>query len=287
MADLSKDPFEEFEFRPINEGLGFHRKNKSQQSTVASGFDMGGFSPQPTKSSFNIKSPASTKTTNTPSFSSPLPRNEFRAENRQEFRTDIRNDYSTPTIKGNYNIPTIEDDSIAKAQTAVNEILKNLNQKRQLDFLSETEKVNVELRKSRPILFAASLDGMLIVAAFLMSMIAMLTITKVDLFLNLSHPETSGLIYSATGLLFVAVAFIYMVVNRAFVGYTPGEWAFDQRLGQQNEMENLTYIPRIALRSFITIATGFVSLPLLSYLFNKDVAGQISGVALYRKPNAQ
>jgi hypothetical protein len=287
MADLSKDPFEEFEFRPINEGLGFHRKNKSQQSTVASGFDMGGFSPQPTKSSFNIKSPASTQTTNTPSFSSPLPRNEFRAENRQEFRTDIRNDYSTPTIKGNYNIPTIEDDSIAKAQTAVNEILKNLNQKRQLDFLSETEKVNAELRKSRPILFAASLDGMLIVAAFLMSMIAMLTITKVDLFLNLSHPETSGLIYSATGLLFVAVAFIYMVVNRAFVGYTPGEWAFDQRLGQQNEMENLTYIPRIAFRSFITIVTGFITLPLLSYLFNKDVAGQISGVALYRKPNAQ
>lgn len=271
MADINKDPFEEFEFRPINEGLGFHRKNKSQQSTVASGFDMGGFSPQPTKSSFNIKTPAPTPTTNTPSFSSPLP----------------RHDYSTPVVKGNYNIPTIEDDSIAKAQTAVNEILKNLNQKRQLDFLSETEKVNAELRKSRPILFAASLDGMLIVAAFLMSMIAMLTITKVDLFLNLSHPETSGLIYSATGLLFVAVAFIYMVVNRAFVGYTPGEWAFDQRLGAQNEMETLTYIPRVAFRSFVTITTGFVILPLLSYLFNKDVAGQISGVALYRKPNAQ
>lgn len=287
MADLSKDPFEEFEFRPINEGLGFHRKSKSQQSTIASGFDMGGFSPQPTKNSFNIKTPTASPAATTPTFSSPLPRNEMKTETRQEFRTEIRNDYAAPMAKGNYNIPTIEDDSIAKAQTAVNEILKNLNQKRQLDFLSETERVNAELRKSRPILFAASLDGMLIVAAFLMSMIAMLTITKVDLFLNLSHPETSGLIYTATGLLFVAVAFIYMVVNRAFVGYTPGEWAFDQRLGQQNEMETLTYIPRIAFRSFVTIATGFVTLPLLSYLFNKDVAGQISGVALYRKPNAQ
>ena len=287
MADLSKDPFEEFEFRPINEGLGFHRKNKSQQSSVASGFDMGGFSPQPTKTSFNIKTPAPAATVNTPSFSSPLPRNEFKAEARQEFRTDTRNDYATPSVKGNYNIPTIEDDSIAKAQTAVNEILKNLNQKRQLDFLNETEKVNAELRKSRPILFAASLDAMLIVAAFLMSMIAMLTITKVDLFLNLSHPETSGLIYTATGLLFVGVAFIYMTVNRAFVGYTPGEWAFDQRLGTQPQMETLMYIPRTAFRSFVTIATGFVTLPLLSYLFNKDVAGQISGVALYRKPNAQ
>lgn len=286
MADLTKDPFEEFEFRPINEGLGFHRKNKSQQSTVASGFDMGGFSPQPTKTSFNIKTPAAPATT-TPSFTSPLPRNEMKTETRQEFKADLRNDYAATMARGNYNIPTIEDDSIAKAQSAVNEILKNLNQKRQLDFLSETEKMNAELKKSRPILFAASLDAMLIVAAFLMSMIAMLSITKVDLFLNLSHPETSGLIYAATGLLFVAVAFIYMVVNRAFTGYTPGEWAFDQRLGSQSDMDTLSYIPRTALRSLINIATGFITLPLLSYLFNKDIAGQMTGITLYRKPNAQ
>ena len=114
----------------------------------------------------------------------------------------------------------------------------------------------------------------------------MLTITKVDLFLNLSHPDSSAFIYMATAGLFLSVTFIYMVVNRAFIGYTPGEWAFDQRCGQEDQMNTLTYIPRLALRTLVVMATGFVALPVLSYLFNKDVAGQMTGVNLFRNPNA-
>ena len=274
MADLTKDPLEEFEFRPINEGLGFHRKNKSQNmSSIASGFEVG---PSTQTSSTYTSRPASQNIPtpqfqNSTQFSTPLPRNQFN---------------SNTTTKQNYNIPTIEDDSIAKAQSAVNEILKNLNQKRQLDFANETNRLSLELKKSRPLFFAATLDAMLIVAIFLMSMIAMLSITKVDLFLNLSHPETSGLIYLATGLLFITVSFIYMVINRAFAGYTPGEWAFDQRLGQENEMQNLMYVPRTVLRTIIVIGTGFITMQFLSYLFNKDIAGQLSGLTLFRKPNA-
>lgn len=267
MADLTKDPFEEFEFRPINEGLGFHRKQKV--AAASANFETLTQRPQPTtRQSFNIsaEAPAPTST-----FSAPLPR----------FNP-------TPqSSRSNFNVPTIEDDSIAKAQTAVNEILKNLNQKRQLDFATETSRsAQEEVRKSRPYLFAATLDGMLILAAFLLSMIVMLTITRVDLFLNLTHPETSGLIYLATSLLFISVTFVYMVVNRAFLGFTPGEWAFDQRCGKTNEMDSLTYIPRIALRSLVVITTGFVTMQILSYLFNKDIAGQISGITLFRKANA-
>ncbi len=265
MADLTKDPFEEFEFRPINEGLGFHKKQKAAAATSAN-FETLTSRPQPTtRQTFNITDiPAAPST-----FSAPLPR------------------YTqTQTGRSNINIPVVEDDSIAKAQTAVNEILKNLNQKRHLDFATETVRTPEELRKSRPYLFAATLDGMLILAAFLLSMIVMLTITRVDLFLNLTHPETSGLIFMATTLLFVSVAFVYMVVNRAFLGFTPGEWAFDQRCGKSNEMESLSYIPRIAFRSLIVIATGFITMQILSYLFNKDIAGQISGITLFRKANA-
>lgn len=265
MADLTKDPFEEFEFKPINEGLGFHKKQKAAASTAS--FETLTPRPQPaTRQTFNVTDiPAAPST-----FSAPLPRYSQQPQ----------------TGRSNFNVPVIEDDSIAKAQTAVNEILKNLNQKRQLDFATETVRTPEELRKSRPYLFAATLDGMLILAAFLLSMIIMLTITRVDLFLNLTHPETSGLIFMATTLLFVAVAFVYMVVNRAFLGFTPGEWAFDQRCGKANEMESLSYIPRIALRSLIVIATGFITMQVLSYLFNKDIAGQISGITLFRKANA-
>lgn len=249
---VNNDPFEEFEFRPINEGLGFHRKQKSQSSAAA---------PQTSIPVISARS-----NTNPTAFSAPLPRHESHSRN--------------------FNIPVIEDDSIAKAQTAVNEILKNLNQKRQTDYNFESEKQRVLLKKSKPFFFAAALDGMLITAAFLLSMIVMLTITKIDLFMNLSHADSSKNIYVATVGLFLTIAFVYMVVNRAFSGFTPGEWAFDQCCGQAEQMNSLTYIPRLALRTLLVMATGFVTLPVLSYLFNKDVAGQIAGVTLFRHPNA-
>ena len=258
---VSNDPFDEFEFRPINEGLGFHRKQKTQHNT------------QLAQAATAMKNTATATPANRPfanTFAAPLPRQETRPQ----------------TSSRGYQVPTVEDDSIAKAQTAVNEILKNLNHKRQTDFIYETEKQRELLKKSKPFFFAATLDAMLITASFLLSMIAMLTITKVDLFLNLGHAESSRLIYVATIGLFLTVAFIYMVVNRAFAGYTPGEWAFDQRCGQEDQMNTLSYIPRLALRTFVVMITGFVTLPLLSYLFNKDLAGQIAGVNLFRKPNA-
>ncbi len=273
MSSSNQDPFEEFEFRPINEGLGFHRKPKTQTSTSIGTEAVTVVTPvaknnRPTKAaSLQTEAPASTGRSGS-IFQAPLPRAETKPEVKK-----------SSTLQ----IPTIEDDSISKAQTAVNEILKNLNHKRQLDFVQENTKKKEEYELSRPQLFAALLDGMLITAAFLLSLIVMLTVTKVDLFLNLSHPETSKLVYLATGLLYIAVAFIYMVVNRAFMGYTPGEWAFDQRCGKDNQEQDLSYIPRLALRTLLVISTGFVSLSFLSFLFNQDVAGILSGVSLYKK----
>ncbi len=242
-SNKNSDPFEEFEFKPINEGLGFHRKQKMQINTNSHSF-------------------------NSNTFSAPLPRSESR-----------------PNTQPQFQMPSIEDDSIAKAQTAVNEILKNLNQKRQMDFVHDTERATHDYKKSKPYFFAASLDAMLIVAAFLMSMIAMLSITKIDLFMNLNHAETSRFVYVATAGLFLTVAFVYMVVNRAFLGYTPGEWAFDQCCGNENQKNSVAYIPRLVFRTLVVMATGFITMPMLSYLFNKDVAGQIAGVTLFKKPH--
>lgn len=258
MAGVNNDPFEEFEFRPINEGLGFHRKQKSNSVTTAA-------TPAPVqKAKFQPQTGLNEVT-----FQSPLPRPEQKERARPSFQ-----------------VPTIEDDSIAKAQNSVNEILKTLNQKRQIDFAQDTAKQKVEYKKSKPQLFAAVLDGMLIASAFLLSLIIMLSVTKVDLFLNLSHPQTSSMIYVATVALFLCIHFIYMVVNRAFAGYTPGEWAFDQICGRPGQIDELTFIPKLIFRTILVAVTGFIILPFLSYLFNKDLAGELSGISLFQKPNA-
>lgn len=269
-SNSNQDPFEEFVFRPINEGLGFHSRTRNAAGAMntATGNTASGLSTSIGTGRATASATSAMGMGNS-TFSAPLPR---------PTQTQAR-----PTA---FNIPTYEDDSIAKAQNAVNEILKNLNQKRQMDFLHETEKQKVLLKKSKPFFFAAMLDGMLIVAAFLLSMIAMLTITKVDLFMNLMSPHTAVQVYVATAGLFLSITFVYMTVNRAFMGYTPGEWAFDQRLGEENQLGTMSYIPRTVMRTVVVMLTGFVTLPVLSYLFNKDIAGQLTGLGLFRKPNA-
>lgn len=255
---INNDPLEEFEFRPINEGLGFHRKQKTAAAN--------GTATATSSAKTQTNSPISAKSV----FNSPLPRAVARPETS-----------SRPQIQ----IPTIEDDSISKAQVAVNDILKSLNQKRHMDFVESTVKQKMEYKKSRPQFFASVLDGMLIVSAFLLSLIVMLSITKVDLFMNLSHPESSKMIYVATVGLFLAIYFVYMVVNRAFTGYTPGEWAFDQVCGQPQQIDEISYIPKLMFRTLFVAATGFVTMSLLSFLFNKDMAGEISGISLMQKPH--
>lgn len=260
------DPFEEFEFRPINEGLGFQKRQRltTAASTMGANIDSG----------FEVNPARNTPRSN-PSFSAPLPRTTAPRPNAAPV---------SPKVPS-FEIPTIEDDSIAKAQTAVNEILKNLNQKRHLDFLNETEKQKTLLKKSKPFFFAATLDAMLITAMFLLSMIAMLSITKVDLLMNLGHANTSMSVFAATGGLFLSIMFIYMVTTRAFAGFTPGEWAFDQQVGDESHQKGLSYIPRVAARTVLVTVTGFILLPVLSYLFNKDIAGQLTGTPMFRKPN--
>ena len=268
------DPMEEFEFRPINEGLGFHRKQKSSTHSTSP-------SVQPTAMKPLSSSQPPAGASSTMASSNSLTSVHMKASSPYQSalpRTDITKKAST------FQVPSIEDDSIANAQTAVNEILKTLNQKRHLDFTTETEKQKVMLKKSKPQLFASVLDGMLVLAAFLMTLILMLSITKVDMILNLTHPETSFLVYLATLALFAGVTFIYMVVNRTFLGYTPGEWAFDQICGSEEDQNEIMYIPKVALRTLVVMATGFITLPFLSYLFNKDIAGQVAGVNLFKKP---
>lgn len=284
--DSTKDPFEEFEFRPINEGLGFHRKQKNNFSISSTSLSNSttsissrpgnlnssnnmGLDLASTSTSFNQN--ITPKSSNTNFFEAPLPRHDSR----------------TDSSKKSFSVPTIEDDSIAKAQTAVNQILKNLNNKRQTDFIYETEKQKTELKKSKPFFLAATLDAMLISAVFLISMIAMLSVTKVDLFLNLSHAESSRFVYIATIGLFLTVTFIYMVISRSFSGCTPGEWAFDQHCGGgEIKMNALIYVPRVVLRTLLVMITGFITLPTLSYFLNKDLAGEMSGISLFIKPNS-
>ncbi len=235
----TNDPFDEFEFKPLTAGLGFHKKSEVR---------------------------------NTSSNMAPTDKIEFRNPNMT----------FTKNTKPQIQVPTIEDDSILKAQSAVNEILKNLNHKKQQESLQKN-KSRFEWKSTTPSIAAAILDSMFVAALFLICMICMLTITKIDLISQFSKPSESPMIIISTAALLLSVAFTYMTLLRAYMGYTLGEWAFDQRCGKEIDLASNSYIPKLVFRTLLVSLTGFIPLTLMSFILKFDLAGALTSLPLQKR----
>ncbi len=225
------DPFEEFEFKPLTEGLGFHKKNKKDEAPL-----------NLLKDHLEIDSP----------LRPPLPRN----------------------TKTQFNMPDMDDSS-----AAVEEILQTLRSKK-----NETPKTNVSPRTAPIVKYktglqnisAFILDAMLVLAATLLCMIVVLSITKVDVTSALFSSESSGLILMSTLALFGLVSFVYLVGHRIFLGATPGEWAYDIRIGHPNDVGTAGYAISVIARSALVVLTGIFTLPLISLFMRRDLVGALS-----------
>lgn len=255
MKNFDNDVMDEFEFKPLTAGLGFHKKADSKNTESA-----------PTRKSDNI---------------------EFRNPN-MNFATQAptpapaRAQTPATNTQAKINVPTIEDDSILKAQSAVNEILKNLNHKKQQES-QQKSKSKFEWKSTAPSMAAATLDAMFVAAMFLICMICMLTITKVDLLANFSSPGENSSIFIATGTLLLSVYFIYMTLFRTYMGFTPGEWAFDQRCGKEIDQASSSYVPKVIARSLLVGLTGFFPLAIISFFLKFDLAGTLINLPLQKR----
>ena len=135
---------------------------------------------------------------------------------------------------------------------------------------------------SAPDLSSFILDAMLVTAASLACLIILLTVTKVDLFAAISRADDSSVYLALVGL-FATVTWIFLVMNRVFMGHTPGEWVFDQRIGLPQAFGTAEYSLRVMARSTLILLTGLFLLPLASILMRQDFAGQITGANLLKK----
>ena len=263
------DPFDEFEFKPLTDGLGFHKKKTPKTNLESS-------TPEEVKS---------------PSAKSALIK-----DHGLDLIEETSGDLLRPPLPRKSKIPVGPSDltevggaPATPAPTAVDEILKTLQKSRNFELEKKTAKTKItspavqEYKPTSWSFSAALLDSMLVIAASLLCMIILLVVTRVVLIGILTRPDSEGMIYIATLALFATVSFIYLVVNRVFVGHTPGEWAFDQRLGKPSELNSAMYTVKVLARSVLVIATGFIVVPLLSAVMGRDLAGEITGVRLYKK----
>ncbi|MEZ0391278.1 MAG: metalloendopeptidase [Pseudobdellovibrionaceae bacterium] len=234
---------DDFQFKPLTEGLGFHKKSQEKAA------------PQKSSSIQFQAEPAMDLTINPP-----LPRKGF--DSTQGLKQPAGN-------------------------TTVDDILKTLNEKRSYDFAAEKKKLHepapIVYKKSSWDLSAGLLDAMLVTAATLLCLIVLLLVTKVDLFANLYRPDSQGLVYLSLVSLVAGVTWIYLVGHRVFLGFTPGEWVFDQRLGRPEELGTSQYALKAIARSTIVLLTGFMVFPLISFAMNRDYLGQLLGVELVKR----
>ena len=235
---------DEFEFKPLTEGLGFHKKQTEKEKPLA----------PKTALKFQSEMPDL-------AIQTPLPRKGFD---------------STASLKKT-PAPT----------NTVDEILKTLNEKKGVDFNSEKSK----LREPAPIVYkptqwdisASLLDAMLVTAGTLLCLILLLVVTRIDLFANLYHPDANGMVYWSLASLVITVSWIYLVGHRVFLGFTPGEWVFDQRLGKPEEFGTTEYALKAIARSTIVSLTGFVVIPLISTIMNQDLLAKMTGLHLMKR----
>lgn len=252
------DPFEEFEFKPITEGLGFHNKNKAVADSAPAGDPLDEIFEKRASLEMLSESPGAETV---PEITPALP------------RKPVSNYVS----------------EITPASQKVDEILKTLNERKRYDF-SDAQKVSAHAdpakstyTKTTPGFFAATLDGMLITAAYLSCLIVLLLVTKVDLLTNILNPDDQNMVLIGLGGLFATLTWTYLTANRVFLGFTPGEWVFDQTLGRPEDVGSAEYSLKVSLRSAIVIMTGLVLLPVLSMIFRRDLIGALLGVELLKK----
>src|SRR5687768_3496716 len=105
MSRDSIDPFDEFQFKPLTEGLGFHRKDLDAKSEpeVEDAFQ--------------------------------LPVKQFKARGLDLIDEESPLDFKSPLPRPSRQKPhPMEDEKLSPTSSAVDEILKNLGPKKKVDF---------------------------------------------------------------------------------------------------------------------------------------------------------
>lgn len=289
------DPFDEFEFKPLTDGLGFHKKALSLKdglkSTGVLDEELAGIpssmpqsmledSSKPTGKKHRFEDVLSSleKTPLARSkdlqFTEPLPRKAMEVETPRPVRSPFPqpNAYKNPV-----NLPT-HVEKVGEKVTPKTGAKEKTGTRR-----GAADSPQRNLLPASVSFAAATLDGVIVFALTLVFLIALLGVTKVDANMVMRNVSTDLMTQISLGVLFVAVMQMYVIIARSFFGRTLGEWTFDLQVGRDDEQKRESYPLRIALRSLVTTMTGLVILPLFSALFGRDLAGRISGVELFRQ----
>ncbi|MCB0410891.1 MAG: RDD family protein [Bdellovibrionales bacterium] len=274
------DPFDEFQFKPLTEGIGFHKKTsplkESTKKTQMVEDQLHKMMPEPPPDMMIDSSrPAKSKSVG---YQDLLKATEIPvgvpASRAQEPQPEpMRNPIPPPKpiippfpIKGRMNDKSFVDQD--KADTGVRR--------------GAADNPGGGLQPASVCLRSAIIDLVFVMALSLVFLVSLLSVTKVSMASVFANSKVDTPTQVAVFLLFLAVMQMYVVVSRSFFGRTLGEWTFDHQMGNQSQQSSPYYPLRVMWRSLLVTITGVFVIPILSFILRKDLAAPLTGLQLYR-----
>lgn len=128
---------------------------------------------------------------------------------------------------------------------------------------------------------SALIDGLILISISCFSMILFSFLMKTPArdvlkFVSIEPNITKMFVFS-----FLFSFWSYLVIMRVFMGASLGEWSCQLRLGQPVQRIRTGYCFRVIARTTLMLVTGIVAIPLLSVIFKRDLAGELTGVKIY------
>ncbi len=246
------EPKDDFEFKPINEGLGFHKKvielkEEMEQARAQS-----------------------------------IPQ----AQSEESFRS-----LKDPTIKFYEELDRDTFDSIrSRTQTSVESkidetTIESIKEETQLEKPIEKPRLEMTQRKeifAAPALGPFFLDFLVTLGLISLFAVPLLTITEVDPVTVMLNSRGDLATQISIGLLVLSVLNFYLIVSRSFFSSTVGEWAFDLAIGRSSQRNSALYPFRILWRCMVMTLTGIFILPILGLIVRRDLLGILTRTRMVR-----
>lgn len=281
------DPLDEFEFAPLTEGLGFHKKTSTIREDMKRVVLKEDFSSipdpprellfseelsplpegqgvphgDPTRSLRAVQDIVRSLPKDLDYLESGSPRPQMPYSARYDQTASIR---STPSSSGS---------SVAK-RSAI---------KLPVEPSAAQQAPEVYLIRTPPLFVSCLFDGIICFGLALLFLTVLLMITKADLGLVLENAKIDFMTQLSLAAIAAAVIQLYMIISRSFFGRTLGEWAFEVQLGRKQDQESAFYPFLVAWRSVLIFITGIIVLPLFSMIFKRDLVFYLSGTQLFRQ----
>ena len=287
----AKMELDDFEFRPITDGLGFDKTTEEGVKTSIPAPKKAKSELDLNKTEFEIPNKSFETENNAPvsrslkkmldslppsvDFSEDKDREQlFKAPKlpEKDLSLPVYKPEPTQNVQNNFDITL--NDSLSQAFPKAETTKK---------FFHQTVTPIPKFKEIEASFASAFIDGLfcsLLTSVFLVILVA---ITQVDIMAMLVSQQLGARAMFEISFLFIGVTVVYFMLSRGLFGSTLGDWAFDVQLGTEKERSHIMYPFQVLFRTLVILLTGVIIVPLASLGFGKDIAFHFSGLRLYNR----